>query len=349
MRAERRFATVVPHRRFLVPRVPISAVTNWRNEMHSIDLKAICPFDWLLEPQNPSIRYWTLVDLLNRPASDPEVIMARAAILDAPPVAQLLSDQKRDGYWVKRDYYLPKHYGTFWVLTVLADLGLTAEDERIRRGCEFMFTYQREHGGFCRRRRVQGRGMMWDDQPGPCTHARVVRFLIQFGYAEDPRTQMALDWLLGTQREDGMWLCRYGRGHGCLRATLDYLRVAALYPALTAHPVTARAAATVQGLLMAPRMGRYHVKDKWRILEYPYFDYSLISALDALGRLGYECQQPQLAAALEYLVSRQLPNGAWPLDQSVSCPPLDVGKPGAPNKWLTLDAWQMLKAFRVTD
>ena len=56
---------------------------------------------------------------------------ARAAIATYPPVAGLLAAQKRDGNWVQRDYYLPKNYGTFWTLTLLADLGLTASDDVI--------------------------------------------------------------------------------------------------------------------------------------------------------------------------------------------------------------------------
>ena len=32
------------------------------------------PLPWLLEMENPSVRYWTLVDLLDRPAEDPEVL-----------------------------------------------------------------------------------------------------------------------------------------------------------------------------------------------------------------------------------------------------------------------------------
>jgi hypothetical protein len=134
------------------------------------------PTPWLLEPENPAIRYWTLVDLMDRPADDPEVRAARAAIPTYPSVAELLAAQKRDGYWIKRDYYLPKHRGTLWTLTVLGDLELTADDEHVRRGCEYMFTFQREDGPFCRRRRVSGQGMVTQEHPGPCTHARIVRF-----------------------------------------------------------------------------------------------------------------------------------------------------------------------------
>jgi hypothetical protein len=305
------------------------------------------PLPWLLEPENPSVRYWTLVDILDWPADDPEVCAAQAEIAARSPAAGLLAAQKQDGYWVKRDYYLPKNYGTFWVLSILADLGLTARNEHVRRGCEFMFTYQREHGGFCRRRRIRGRGIVWDDQPSPCTHARIVRFLIQFGYTDDPRTRASVDWLLMTQRDDGMWHCRAGR-HGCLRATLDVLRVAVLAPETAARSAIARAASSVCDLLMEPRMGRYHVGDMWRVLEYPHVGYGVISALDALARLGYTLEQPQVATALEYLLSRQLPNGTWPLDQSAPSPPFDVGQPGKPNKWLTLDTVRVIKLLSMS-
>jgi hypothetical protein len=68
--------------------------------------------------------------------------------------------------------------------------------------------------------------------------------------------------------------------------------------------------------------------------------------LNALARLGYELENPKIAAAKEYLLSRQLPNAVWPLDQSVRRPPLEVGRPGAHNKWLTSDALRVIKLLR---
>lgn len=173
--------------------------------------------------------------------------------------------------------------------------------------------------------------------------------LIQFGYADDSRTRAAIGWLLATQRDDGMWLCNWAGRHGCLRATLDVLRAAALDPETATHPATIRAAAVVCDLLMEPRMGRYHVSDLWTILEYPYFNYGAISALDALTRLGYTLEQPKIAMAVRYLQSRQLPDGTWPLDQSAPHPPLDVGRSGEPNKWLTLDALRVIKSLGGED
>jgi hypothetical protein len=301
------------------------------------------PTAWLLESDNPAIRYRTLRELLDRPADDPEVLAAQGAIPTHPPVADLLEAQKGEGHWVKRDYYLPKHSGTFWVLTVLADLGLGAEDEHVRRGCEFMFGFQRDNGAFCRRRRISGRGVVWDDQPGPCTHARIVRFLIQFGYADDSRTRAGVEWLLRNQRDDGMWHCNPAGRYGCLRATLDVLRVASLEVTLSSHPAIQRGAAAVCDLLMRPSLSRYHVGDRWTVLAYPYFGISLTSALEALAHLGHAAGHPKISPALEYLLSRQSPDGTWPLDGGPYRPPLDFGRPGQPNYWLTLDAMRVVK------
>ena len=305
------------------------------------------PTEWLLELENSPIRYWTLVDILNRPPDDLEVRAAQVAISTYPPVAELLATQKRDGYWGKRDYYLPRtSRGTFWVLSVLGDLGLTVEEEPVRRACDFMFTHQRENGAFCRRRRVSGQGTVWQKHAEPCTHARIVRFLIQFGYAKDPRVRMAIDWLLPIQRDDGMWFCRGDGGRGCLRATLDVLRLAALDPQTAAQPGITQAATAVCDLLMEPRMSRYHVGDAWATwesLKYPYFGFSVISALDALARFGYAPKEPKIDAAVEHLLSRQLPDGTWPMDESWPRSPIEFGQPGEPNKWLTLDALRVVK------
>jgi len=311
------------------------------------------PISWLLEPENPSVRHWTLRDLLDRPAEDKEVRAAQVAIPAYPPVAGLLATQESDGYWVKRDYYLPKHSGTFWVLSLLADLGLTAEHEQIRRACEFMFTFQHEDGAFGRRRRIPGQGTVWDAQEAPCSQARITRFLIQFGYQDDPRTRAAVDWLLRTPRDHGMWHCRAADRHGksrshyrgCLRATIDVLRMAVLDAEAAAHPATTRGAAIVCDLLMEPSMGKYHVGIPWTRLEYPYADYSLTAALDALARLGYTLEHPEVSAAMEYLLSRQSAEGTWSPDYIPVQPPFDVGQPGEPNKWLTLDALRVVRQY----
>ena len=310
---------------------------SWRTRLRAD------PLPWLLEPENPAVRLAALRHILDVSADDPEVRACQVAIAEYPPLANLLAAQKRDGFWVKRDYYLPKHNGTFWVLCTLGDLGMTAEHPQIRQSCAFMFTFQREHGPFCRRRRVSGQGLVWDAEPGPCTHARIVRFLIQFGYGGDPRVRSAIDWMLSSQRGDGMWDCGRSTRPGCLRATHDVLRVAILDAEAASYPAVARGAAAVCDLLMKKGMSRYHVGIPWTTLQWPPFDYSLPTTLDSLAQLGCSLGHPKIAKATDYLLSRQAPDGSWPLDQTSGRPPFDPGPKGKPSKWVTLES---LKALR---
>ncbi len=302
---------------------------------------------WLLTIADPTIRYKTLHELLEKPWNDPEVQKAWVMIPAYPPLAALLASQKSGGYWVHPDYYIPKHRSTFWVLGILADLGLSKENDQIRRGIHFMFTRQHPDGGFCRQRRVSGKGLVQDGPTEPCTQARIVRFLLQTGYRRDPRTRQAMNWLLAAQRPDAMWLCPQARGRGCFRATLDFLRAAAQDPETSSSPAAVQAAQAVANLLMEPKMGRYHVGYEWSTLTYPYFGYSLIGALEALAHYGFTPASPKIARSIEYLLSRRLPDGTWPLDAPAGGCPLDFGEPGKPNPWLTLEALLALKRLGI--
>jgi hypothetical protein len=66
---------------------------NWHQHLNGD------PLPWLLDSENPSVRYWTLTDILDRPVSDPEVQETRAAIARQPLVKELFALQHPGGYW----------------------------------------------------------------------------------------------------------------------------------------------------------------------------------------------------------------------------------------------------------
>ena len=69
--------------------------------------------DWLLGPENPSIRYWALQHLEKKPGNDSEVIEAQDAVMVSSCVRAMLEEQKGEGQWVKyEDMYLPKYTAT---------------------------------------------------------------------------------------------------------------------------------------------------------------------------------------------------------------------------------------------
>jgi hypothetical protein len=89
---------------------------------------------WLLEPENPSVRYWTLRDILKRPEDDPEVRQAREAIARQPLVQELFARQHPEGHWGTDATKPYTAEGTLGALSLLYILGVEPY-ERTRAGC----------------------------------------------------------------------------------------------------------------------------------------------------------------------------------------------------------------------
>ena len=103
------------------------------------------PIPWLLEPENPSVRYFTLTDLLECPKDDPQVVIAKRAIPTSRVVAKIFARQNPAGFWESPERpYTPKYKATYWQIMLLSQLGLDREDERGRRACEHIFRFQLE-------------------------------------------------------------------------------------------------------------------------------------------------------------------------------------------------------------
>ena len=93
------------------------------------------PLPWLLDPENPSVRYWTLTELLARPAGDADVEEARAAIPQQPLVKELFALQHPEGYWGDDETKPYTAQGAVAALSLLHMLGVTP-DERTAAGCD---------------------------------------------------------------------------------------------------------------------------------------------------------------------------------------------------------------------
>lgn len=95
------------------------------------------PIPWLLESDDPSVRFSTLTELLGSSPDSSEAAAARRDIMSRGVVPLILAAQGEDGHWEGRDrFYTAKYQGTVWQLLILAELGADGSDERVRRGCE---------------------------------------------------------------------------------------------------------------------------------------------------------------------------------------------------------------------
>ena len=107
------------------------------------------PIDWLLEKTNPSVRYFTLRDILGIGENDRQVVAAKKAIPESGIIKRILQKQNAEGYWEEPDNpYHPKYRSSYWQLMILGQLGIDKCDGRVEKACEYIFQFQSDDGGF---------------------------------------------------------------------------------------------------------------------------------------------------------------------------------------------------------
>ena len=157
--------------------------------------------DWLLERENPPIRFFALRDILGRSPNSREVLEAKEQIRKYSPVRKVLGARTKDGYWPpKETFYSPKWTSTVWPLMLLGEMGFTP-DEGVKRACErFLDLHQLDNGAFTcpspvevkrwERGHPGKKGKRWEE---PCLTGNMIRTLLVFGYGEDSRVKKAID------------------------------------------------------------------------------------------------------------------------------------------------------------
>ena len=98
---------------------------------------------WLLEADNPGVRYLTQRDLLNLSENDPELIKARTLAHRQGPIPVILGAMNPDGWWVEPGPgYNPKYRSTVWAIILLSQLGASIDmDDRIQSGCQYVLDH----------------------------------------------------------------------------------------------------------------------------------------------------------------------------------------------------------------
>jgi hypothetical protein len=308
---------------------------------------------WLLHDSDASVRYRVLRELLDRPADDPEVVLARNEIGVRGWAAEILSRQLPDGQWVTpgtsgQELYRPKYIATNWSLIVLAELGADRSDPRVARSAELL---------------LDRFGTPEADQLGGtdsevCVTGNCVRMMNRFGYGEDPRVVRATEWLVRAQMKDGGWHC-WSSESGTL-AAWEALAALASIPEPRRAPEVRQS--IDRGLEFFLERGLMHESDgtygPWFRLHYPrHYYYDLLVGLGLVTALG-RGDDSRIAAALDWLESKRSADGTWPLEalqpdleptddyldsQRAPYYPMMLEFVGRPSRWITTDALVVLR------
>ncbi len=307
--------------------------------------------DWLLEEDQPSIRYLALTQLLDRPQSDPEVESARKAITKQGWAADILSRQEPGGWWIREDsFYRPKYMSSNWMLLILADLGVTRREARIRKSCEqWLERFGKKDGGFA----MDGSG-----KSHLCTTGNTARALMQFGYADHPRVESAFKWLAENCDRKGGWSC-FGSGRNL--DSWEGLSAFAVYPKSKWTPEMEQAVEMGAEFFLERELhlqGEHY--EPWYRFHYPvHYYYDLLVGLDVLAGLGFGGDL-RLGHALGVLREKRRPDGRWNLDAvhpdveggigewirknpKRAPTPFTLEEAGQPSKMITLRALRVLR------
>ena len=319
---------------------------------------------WLLEPADPSVRYFAFRDLGGRGVGDREIERAKAAIMTEGLVPRLLAKQKPAGNWgPAEDFYIrTKYWGTVWTFILLAELGADGRDERVRRACEFLlhWSQDRASGGFAYRGTASGGGQ--HSGVISCLTGNIVWSLIRFGYLEDPRVRRAIDWIVRYARfDDGDgpapkgWpydtkdAC-YGR-HTCFFGIVKPLKaLAEIPPARRSVAVRRTIERSIEFLLRHRLYKKSHdpacvAKPMWAKFGFPLmWQTDALEMFDILTGLGV--RDERMGEAAELIASKRNGRGRWPLERTSPGRTLvSLERVGRPSKWITLSALRSLRRY----
>lgn len=332
--------------------------------------------NWLLEKDNPSVRYFTLRDLLDKGENNLKLKVTKSAIPDSKLISKILSKQNPKGYWEDSESpYIPKYKSSYWQIMILGQLGMDRSDKRVKNACEYIFKFQHEEGGFTsetkktalrkyniRLKRVKKvppldkwvSSYIYEGQLS-CLTGNIIAALIRLGYEDDPRMKKALKWLVKIQNKDGGWLCPYWKAHikdkhGCFYGTIAPLEAFSEVPQKN---LTKGMKETIERgaefLLMHHLFKADHhnykiINKSWLNFSSPWFyGYHILRGLDVLTKLGYS-DDKRLNDAVQILLQKRCSDRKWILESSpTGRMQANIETVSKPSKWITLIALKVLK------
>jgi hypothetical protein len=320
---------------------------------------------WLLEKDEPGVRYLALRDLMDLSADDRELRMTRKVAHRDGPIAAVLAAMDQSGYWAKPGPgYSPKYHATVWSIILLAQLGASAaEDQRVARGCAYLLDHNLVAGGqFSTSTAAAG--------TIDCLQGNLCWALLELG-CDDPRLKQALEWMARSVTGEGVapltdklavrryyaykcgpnFACGVNNQRPCAWGAVKVMLAFSAVPVNQRTPLMKRAIKRGGEFLLSvdPAKAAYPTRNdakpdrRWWKFGFPVFYVAdLLQNVEALGALGYG-RDKRLANALALVRDKQDERGRWPLEYDYETW-VDFGLKKQPNKWVTLRALRALKA-----
>ena len=331
------------------------------------------PTDWLLEPDEPGVRYLALRDIVD--ADDKEIKAARTRAHREGPISVILAEMSPEGYWIKPgNVYANKCRGTVWSIISLAELGASIEeDKRVGAACNYLLANSLLKSG-------QISPGMKPSNMGLCLQGNMLLSLMDLGYrdsrldtayeytarmvtGEDVPRKVNLDGLAPGESVPGpfkylkyigpRFACRTNKNMPCGWAGAKVMMAFSRLPIERRSGIIGRAIQTGADFFLTGDPSKVEFpghragepdKGWWQFRFPSFWGADILQIAEAFTGLGY-ASDPRLANTYDLILSKQDENGRWPLEFVDYTHKMWVkyGSLNKPNKWVTLRALRVLK------
>ncbi|NLB55675.1 MAG: nitrogen fixation protein NifH [Lentisphaerae bacterium] len=333
---------------------------DWKSMLTADTMK------WLLEEENPSVRYYTLKDILDKSEHEPEVQQAKREIMKCGIVPDILRKQQEPSYLkTYSDFYTEKYKGLVWQLIVLAQMGAESNSQIIEQ-CEYLLNISQEaaDGGFSMHTAVKKSGGRIAEVI-PCLTGNMVWSLIHFGYVDDPRLQRAVDWItrfmrLNDGNEDTPQIPPYDRYEMCWGKHTCFMGAVKALKGLSGIPQGQRTSEindtinkVAEFLLIHRIYKRSHDLSKVSKPGWLKFSFPLMYQTDVLEiseiLTGLGITDSRMNDAIDVITKKQDDMGRWRIENTSNTDRLlfPLGEKGEQSKWITLRAIRVLKRYNA--
>ncbi len=336
---------------------------SWKKQLRKDSLP------WLLQSENPGVRYLALRDLLGLSPEDRELKSARKAAHKEGPIAAVLSKMNKEGYWVMPGPgYNPKYRSTVWSIILLAQLGASVhEDQKIEQACNYLLDHMAEGGQFTTTTSGAPSGTV------DCLQGNLLWSLVDLG-CNDPRMDKAYEWMARTVTGEGIapledkvasiryyagkcgptFACGANNKLPCAWGGTKVMLAFGKLPIQQRTPLIKKAIKQGVNFFLGidPSTANYPTRDgakpnrAWWKFGFPVFYVTdLLQLAEALASLGY-AEDSRLSYTMDIIREKQDSEGCWSLEYDYTGKTwIDFGKKKQPNKWVTLRALRVLKSL----
>jgi hypothetical protein len=267
--------------------------------------------NWLLDSGDPSIRYLTLTEILDRPSDSKQVLAVKKQIPNGPVVKTLLSGQRADGSFGVHPYQ--KWTGAHWRLVSLVELGIPSGFRPAVKATNLVLKWLLSEAHLSNVPKINGRYRRCASQEG-----NALAVCSRLGLAEDPRVVKLAESLVEWQWPDGGWNCdrRPEADHSSVNESLSTLWGPIEYQHATKDreylkPIEGASEFFLQHHLFRSDHTGEIIHPSMVKLHYPlYWHCDILQELMILSRVG-KLVDPRTKEALDIVEKKRDSNGLW--------------------------------------